>query len=832
MHFHVFCAFVSDVRFDLDACQELLLAQQRLSDDLNESIRALSPLITDAHRLLDLVPHPNYTPTARMHDAAIGVRDDRRDLEWRVEFIHRMDGHGLVEASNLPDWTWEQAQAWYLAVDIEALVEERDESNSLAEARRMQDRLEDMVAEYIGTDDPAAVAAVIAGLNNGESLFEAVRGAGVRMQEAAYVETINHVADARDLSFDDAEELWAELQPQIAALVEQGFSPGEAMDAVFAAEEFGLELDDAVELAGDEGIGLLDALTAQNRANHYDMSIAEVAAFDGLNAHFDAFDNAKGGDTDGKVSLEDLQHVVDNASRFSADEVAAAAALLASPGLLSRLDTGRDNNDVLNDGHRFGDSDFDDRKISRDDLESFEFKQGVNAFVGTHFDEIDIINGGEHDQHLSKADFEAYLELHEDDLSDDEVWALQTVIEGELYDKGWLERNKRSIAIAAAVVAGTVIAGASFGGLTGVSLALVTAAATAGGGAAAAGGTTLLINGISDESEWDDDLYSNAGHGALAGMAGGGLRVGAQHWIANPGTLSRTATGLGITSDVAGITALGGFDPLLEQIPGADLDDIHDVADDISLATGVWGIGTAGVDATVRWYSTNMAEGIARQSPHLVESASTFTTRGISDADARAFLDSPEGLPAMQQRFGENLENFSEEGMEFLLTDIMSGSSAPTLLAENPNVLLKIVPEGSGPVGAYSPFFTTQGELDRMAEQGRALADAFSLPYRSTADTYSAVTLAVPENAVLYQSTVAPSSELFGMVRHNGGATQIFVLDRGVFPAPVTTDQVISNGGLAPHVPIREAATTIEGAINPPSTSNQRGIGEPMLVGR
>ena len=822
---------MSNVRFDLDACEELLLAQQRLSDELNESIRALSPLVSDAHRLLDLVPHPNFTPTAGIHNAAIGVSDDRRDLEWRVEFIQRMDGHGLVEASNLPDWTWEQAQAWYLAVDIEALVEERDESTSLAEAHRLQDRLEDMVAEYIGTDDPAAVAAVIAGLNNGESLFNAVRGAGVRMQEAAYVETINHVADARDLSFDEAEELWAELQPQIAALVEQGFSPGEATDAVFAADELDLDIEAVVELADDEGIGIFDALAAHARASHYDMSIAEVAAYDGLNAHFDAFDNAKGGDTDGKVSLEDLQYVVDNASRFSADEVAAAAALLASPGLLSRLDTGRDNNDVLNDGDRFGDSDFDDRKISLDDLESFEFKQGVNAFVGTHFDEIDIINGGEHDQHLSKADFEAYLELHEDDLSDDEVWALQTVIEGELYDKGWLERNKRSIAIAAAVVAGTVIAGASFGSLTGVSLVLVTAAATAGGGAAAAGGTTLLINGISDESDWDDDLYSNAGHGALAGMAGGGLRVGAQHWIASPGTLSRTATGLGITSDVAGITALGGFDPLLEQIPGADLDDIHDVADDISLATGVWGIGTAGIDASVRWYSTNMAEGIARQSPHLVESASTFRTRGISETDARTFLDSPEGLPAMQQRFGENLESFSHEGMDYLIRDIRSGSSTPTLVVENPDVLVKVIRQETGSVNAYSPFFTTQAELDRLSDQGRSLADAFSLPYVSTADNYSFVTLAVPENATLYQSTVAPSSELYGTVRHNGGATQILVLDRGAFPAPVITDQVIPNGGLAPHVPIREAVTSVEGAINPPSTSNQQGIGEPVLVG-
>ena len=514
---------MSHVRFDLDACDELMAAQQRASGELDEAIRSLSPLITEAQQLLGHVPHPNYTPTAGLHDASVGLRDDRRDLEWRVEYVRRMDGEGLVELTGMPEWTWEQAQAWYLAVDIEALVVERNESTSLTEAQRKQDQLEAMVAEYIGTDDPAAVAAVIAGLNNGESLTAAVQGAGVRMQEAAYVAKINHVAHTQNLSFDDAEALLAGLEPQIAELEDLGYSRMEAEDVALIAHAHGIDIDDVSEMANDEGIGLLDALGAHVRADHYGMTIEEMNAYDGLGEHFPAFDNAKGGNTDGKVSIEDLEHVVANPGRFSAAEVAAASALLSSPGLLSRLDTGKDNNDVLNDGDRFGDTEFDDRKISLDDLENFEWKQGLNAVVGTHFDDIDVANGGEHDQTLSKADFETYLEQNRRKLSDREIRALEVVIDGELYDKGWLERNKRSLAIAAAVVAGALIAVGTGGIGAGISGALITAAVTGTGGAAAAAGTTLVINGFSDESDWDDDVLANAGHGALAGMAGGGL---------------------------------------------------------------------------------------------------------------------------------------------------------------------------------------------------------------------------------------------------------------------------------------------------------------------
>ena len=783
---------MSSVRFDLDACNELLRAQQRAADELHEAIPTLSDLATQAYRLLGYAPHPNYTPTAGLHDAAIGLRDDHRDLEWRVEFIRRMDGEGLVGVSEMPDWTWEQAQAWYLATDIEALAENRKNSTSLAEAERKQERLEDMVAEYIGTDDPGAVAAVIAGLNNGESLTAAVQGAGVRMQEAAYVETINQVALARDLSFDDAEDLWEELQPQIAELVEQGYSPAEATDAAFLAEEYDLDIDEVADFAAAENIGLSEALVAHARADHYGATITELNAYDGLNEHFPTFDNAKGGDPDGKVSLDDLQHVVDNPDQFSVLEVAAAAALLASPGLLSRLDTGKDNNDILNDGDRFGDENFDDRKISREDLENFEWKQGINALVGTHFDDIDVVNGGEQDQFLSKADFETYLQLHRGDLSDDEIEAFQVVIDGDLHDQTWLERNKHSIALTAAVIAGAAIVIGTGGLGTGVSGVLITTVAAGGAGAAAAGTTTFGINMATSE-DWHDDLAANTASGFLAGAGSGGA---AQVFVGPAATTftGKAVTALGLTSDATGLTAMGTFDWGLEHAPGIggdNLDNTKGIAGDVSLVTGLSGVGVGlgrvGIEAAQR--------GAQRAAPRLagdaVNSVSTIRPQGVNRIEAEAFLRSSDGEQLITNLRHADPNAGRDEIWERALQQVESGVALPeTIRVSEP--LVKITPVGEG-VSPYSPYWTSVSDMRQALDEGVDLAEHFGLPLRSHSGSYEISIIRpltdVPNGPVALESTIAPTRELGGLVTTDGGGRQIIVSNRNHFtPAETIED--------------------------------------------
>ena len=805
--------FVGEVRFDLNSCDALIAAEVAAADRVRAGIGDLSPLVAEAHRLLEWIPHPNYSPLAGLHDAAIGLTEESRDLDWRVEFVRRMDGEGfpdggVIEVQGMPNWTYEQAQRWYAAVDIEQLWDQR-EDGSIFEQQRTRDRLEELIAAYLGTDDPAAIAAVIAGLREGEQVVVAAQRAGDRMQQAAYNDTIGEFAREKDLSFEDAEDLYLELQQQIVDLVAQGYSPVEAANVVFTADAAGLDVGAITEIASDEGIDLATALSLQARGAHYEMTVAEVMAFDGLNEHFPTFDNATGGDRDGLVSLDDLRFVVNNPDRFDIEAVAAASALLTNSGLLTRLDTGRDNGDVLNDGDAFGDREFDDGKISQEDILGFEWKQGVNALVGTHYDNIDVANGGELDGHLSKADFEAYLDHNRDSLSEDEIRALNAVIDGEFYDKGWLERNKRSIAIAVAVVAGVAIAVGTGGLGSGVSGALITMAVTGTAGAAAAGGTTIAINGISDESTWDDDVWSNAGHGFIAGMAGGGLGLAPTAYAAAPGAAGRFAVSAGVLSDGAAVVGMGGADWALDIVMDHEhLEGVHEVADGVSIAAGVTGLTAAGVQGAATWYQRGMLDGAVQRIPQdIVDGARTLTPQGVTMEAAEAFLRNDPVGQAMHARVTESVGGDHLEALLYATDQVRSGVDLPTPI-QVPERLVKVVPLGED-VSGVSPYWLTPEELDDVIASRRDLTEVLGLPYTSHADQYEIWEIVpLSDEATVVRSVIAPTDEFDGLIGHAGGAEQIIVSNRTEFGPATATGIIVQRDRALP--PVRETLSLID----------------------
>ena len=805
--------FVGEVRFDLNSCDALIAAEVAAADRVRAGIGDLSPLVAEAHRLLEWIPHPNYSPLAGLYDAAIGLTEESRDLDWRVEFVRRMDGEGfpdggVIEVQGMPNWTYEQAQRWYAAVDIEQLWDQR-EDGSIFEQQRTRDRLEELIAAYLGTDDPAAIAAVIAGLREGEQVVVAAQRAGDRMQQAAYNDTIGEFAREKDLSFEDAEDLYLELQQQIVDLVAQGYSPVEAANVVFTADAAGLDVGAITEIANDEGIDLATALSLQARGAHYEMTVAEVMAFDGLNEHFPTFDNATGGDRDGLVSLDDLRFVVNNPDRFDIEAVAAASALLTNSGLLTRLDTGRDNGDVLNDGDAFGDREFDDGKISQEDILGFEWKQGVNALVGTHYDNIDVANGGELDGHLSKADFEAYLDHNRDSLSEDEIRALSAVIDGEFYDKGWLERNKRSIAIAVAVVAGVAIAVGTGGLGSGVSGALITMAVTGTAGAAAAGGTTIAINGISDESTWDDDVWSNAGHGFIAGMAGGGLGLAPTAYAAAPGAAGRFAVGAGVLSDGAAVVGMGGADWALDVVMDHEhLEGVREVADGVSIAAGVTGLTAAGVQGAATWYQRGMLDGAVQRIPQdVVDGARTLTPQGVTTEAAEAFLRNDPVGQAMHARVTESVGGDHLEALRYATDQVRSGVDLPTPI-QVPERLVKVVPLGED-VSGVSPYWLTPEELDDVIASRRDLTEVLGLPYTSHADQYEIWEIVpLSDEATVVRSVIAPTDEFDGLIGHVGGAEQIIVSNRTEFGPATATGIIVQRDRALPLV--RETLSLID----------------------
>ncbi len=120
-----------------------------------------------------------------------------------------------------------------------------------------------------------------------------------------------------------------------------------------------------------------------------------------------------------------------------------------------------------------------------------------------------------------------------------------------------------------------------------------------------------------------------------------------------------------------------------------------------------------------------------------------------------------------------------------------SWSAEPQLMSvEEP--LVKIVPEGAS-VSPYSPFFTTQGEMEAARSSGRALSDYFGLAVASDAVKHD-VHLVDPKGyAIGLMSEVAITSELNGAFTNQGGGTQIVVPNRKQFTDPRKIGSVLDN---------------------------------------
>jgi len=452
--------------------------------------------------------------------------------------------------------------------DLELLVEVRQQE-AVDERNAIYEFAVDPVAPM---GDPAEQA----------NRLLAIIGAGASVGQAeAFNNTIPETATDRDA---------VQLTRQINNLVDDGEDVNTAAGLAIAAFENDIDLADVVRTAEDEpDIDLITAFNLHYAADRRDMTIAEFQAYQGIidRETFDAIDNAQAGDLDGKISIEDLNHVI-NDPNADPEVVAAAQAFLNSPDLMARLDTGRDFSENVVDHESFGRDRVDDQLWSREDIDSFELKQDLNFALSGLVDKIDTAGqGGVTDGHLSKQDFQAVLDdADELGLSDEEVDALTTVINGKLYDQHWVERNRDSLAIAAAVVAGTAIFVATGGVGAGLSLALVgsVAAGTAGAGVTA-GVVTGGINAFTQE-DLTDGVAGNAFKGAIVGgLAAPGLATGGAGW-AGAGMGGRLLIGVGFAGEGAGLVGAGALDWAIDPFydgDSIDMNNLHSDADRYSL---------------------------------------------------------------------------------------------------------------------------------------------------------------------------------------------------------------------------------------------------------
>ncbi len=167
--------------------------------------------------------------------------------------------------------------------------------------------------------------------------------------------------------------------------------------------------------------------------------------------------------------------------------------------------------------------------------------------------------------------------------------------------------------------------------------------------------------------------------------------------------------------------------------------------------------------------------------PAQVASGDTFKTLGVSKSAAQDFLRTERG-----QKYLRTLQSADKSAPPSriyarAMEHVRSGSDLPRpVTASSP--LVKIVPEGKG-LTSYTPYFTTEAELQRIKKAGVPLSEAFGLPMNSEAASYSVYKIAPTRPTEIMSSAVAPTSELGGLVEKGGGAVQYIVPDRSAWSA-------------------------------------------------
>lgn len=126
-----------------------------------------------------------------------------------------------------------------------------------------------------------------------------------------------------------------------------------------------------------------------------------------------------------------------------------------------------------------------------------------------------------------------------------------------------------------------------------------------------------------------------------------------------------------------------------------------------------------------------------------------------------------------------------------VLEQVQSGTSVPVeRVIETP--LVKIVPHSRTSAG-YGPFFTTPEQLETARSTGRPLSDVFGLPGGSDAAQYRVFQIQPKGTATVFESTIAPTTELGGKLKTQGGLQQFLVPNRNQFEDAVEIDIINDN---------------------------------------
>lgn len=207
-------------------------------------------------------------------------------------------------------------------------------------------------------------------------------------------------------------------------------------------------------------------------------------------------------------------------------------------------------------------------------------------------------------------------------------------------------------------------------------------------------------------------------------------------------------------------------------------------------------------------------DALKQQHVSAIAKSDTFRPQGVSEADARAYLDTDEGALYWYRLAEADPSATSSTIDDRALEQLTSGRELPRMETLNTHEpLVKIVPADTSP-SAYSPFWTKETELDAAVKAGKNLSDHFGLPIVSEAPHYDVYRITPKVPTQVFVNTVAPTSELGGLITKAGGAEQSLVPNRRLFNDPVyvrSVDNTLNlaaeaeRGGLSPNL-VRSAS--------------------------
>lgn len=194
----------------------------------------------------------------------------------------------------------------------------------------------------------------------------------------------------------------------------------------------------------------------------------------------------------------------------------------------------------------------------------------------------------------------------------------------------------------------------------------------------------------------------------------------------------------------------------------------------------------------------------------------TFRPIGVSEFEARMFLDSPNGKRLLGLLEQANPSTPVKKIRERATEQVMSGKDIPQFITLN-EPLVKIVPAGTKPT-SYSAYFTRLSEIENAFRSGHSLADYFGLPIASEANRYDVYVIHPRQPTEVLVSRVAETSELAGMLRRRGGAEQIIVPDRHQFHDAAVhaldrNDNLTALVGRVSHAQAQHLSDLTQGAI-------------------